>query len=613
MKKLYIHIALGLFSSCVLAQTDSVLLDTIVLSEKRNLWLDNPGHIAEKIEQEGATADKLAQSSAVHIRSAGPGSLVALAYRGMNSNQLNITWEGIRLNSPALGLTDIRLIPSTANGEMQLIPSQSWKEGAGQGAGSLNYAYRSPTNKQLLVSYGVNSLVNQDFSVYHAGRARRTSYFNQVSLKRHLNRYYYEDPTQISRPLKERENNNFNLIDLQGGIEQKWNGIFSSKILYWTQLSEREIPGSVVGANSHAIQQDEAYRFLIINSRKAEDNQQELKFAYLNETVHYQDVNNIDNEHGTESIQINFRHSRILKSCLLDLILFQNFDQANSSSLLDSTKNRNQSEIKLLSKFPIGKYSIAQANFAGIYTNQSGLVPQYKLAFSRDKQLQLGIELGSHYRLPTLNDLYWNPGGNASLQPETGLTSNFYVNDSWQFSQLKLTASVQVYWNIINNWIQWAPVGTASYWSPQNLKKVHARGFEIKFLESGRVGNVQLNAEQGFYLNQSRSKESYSPEIILNKQLIYNPLWQIKSKLALKFKHASLGLAHQYCSSVYYQSGTYKQLQAYQLFHVTYSYKLSQWELGLGINNLLNEQYELQKHFPQVGRSYQFKITYKIN
>ena len=91
-----------------------------------------------------------------------------------------------------------------------------------------------------------------------------------------------------------------------------------------------------------------------------------------------------------------------------------------------------------------------------------------------------------NYHHPTLNDMYWQPGGNPDLSPEEGY-SRVKHQCYWE-TQLRLrsapsaTRAYRVLFAQINNWILWLP-GFKGYWEPVNVAEVRSYGLEYQLGE----------------------------------------------------------------------------------------------------------------------------------
>ena len=85
-----------------------------------------------------------------------------------------------------------------------------------------------------------------------------------------------------------------------------------------------------------------------------------------------------------------------------------------------------------------------------------------------------------NYRFPTLNDLYFLPGGNPDLKNEHGFSYDAGVSfDVGKKGVYKLGGSASWFDSYIDDWIIWLPT-TKGFFSPRNVKKVHAYGVEVK-------------------------------------------------------------------------------------------------------------------------------------
>ena len=57
-------------------------------------------------------ADVLTFNSSIYVKSYGRATLSTVAFRGTSPSHTQVTWNGMRINNPMLGMTDFSLIPS---------------------------------------------------------------------------------------------------------------------------------------------------------------------------------------------------------------------------------------------------------------------------------------------------------------------------------------------------------------------------------------------------------------------------------------------------------------------------------------------------------------------
>ena len=80
---------------------------------------------------------------------------------------------------------------------------------------------------------------------------------------------------------------------------------------------------------------------------------------------------------------------------------------------------------------------------------------------------------GTAFRMPTLNDRFWRPGGNPDLRPERATTADLGL--AWDAGALG--AEVTAFWSATRDQIVWRPQASG-VWSPVNLTRSRALGAE---------------------------------------------------------------------------------------------------------------------------------------
>jgi len=80
-----------------------------------------------------------------------------------------------------------------------------------------------------------------------------------------------------------------------------------------------------------------------------------------------------------------------------------------------------------------------------------------------------------NYRIPTFNDLYWQPGGNLDLVPESSYGLDFGQTFNYKFANLKLNG----FYITTKDLIQWKP-NNSGIWSPINIAEAENYGVEAE-------------------------------------------------------------------------------------------------------------------------------------
>jgi vitamin B12 transporter len=138
-------------------------------------------------------------------------------------------------------------------------------------------------------------------------------------------------------------------------------------------------------------------------------------------------------------------------------------------------------------------------------------------------------------KLPTFNQMYWIPGGNPDLRPESALTAELGLGAASPEHGVRV--DVTGHWADLIDRIIWMPQ-TSSYWAPRNIQHVVSRGVEtsvrVDLPETG-VG-LRFNAQ---YLSAVKANSSFPGDATEGKQIPYTP-WV--SAAATLTWHASGGV-----------------------------------------------------------------------
>jgi iron complex outermembrane receptor protein len=244
---------------------------------------------------------------------------------------------------------------------------------------------------------------------------------------------------------------------------------------------------------------------------------------------------------------------------------------------------------------------------------------------SKRGNIMLKASTSRNFRFPTLNDLYFLPGGNPDLRRESGWTydigMSFAVGKEDVYS---LTGSVNWFDSHVKDWILWLPT-TKGFFSPRNVKDVHAYG-----LEGNGSFNVILGKDWSLALDGTLSwtpsineGEPMSPaDQSVGKQLPYVPEWSSSISGRLLWKRWSLLYKWCYYSKRHTMSSNdislTGRLPEYYMSNVTIergvSLKWAELSLKGAINNLFNEEYlsVLARPMPRINFEFFIGITPKF-
>jgi iron complex outermembrane receptor protein len=241
------------------------------------------------------------------------------------------------------------------------------------------------------------------------------------------------------------------------------------------------------------------------------------------------------------------------------------------------------------------------------------------LRLLKEADLILKASIARNYHLPTLNDLYWQPGGNRSLLPEEGYSLEGGLEYQAVFSGHLLKTELTVYRTDIRNWIIWIP-SYRGYWEPRNIRRVVSSGLEFITQWTGKFRGLDCTCF-GTYA-YTRALNYGDPDIwsehSYGKQLVYIPLHSGNLGIHLALKGFFLRYQYNAYSERFTTSSNdvskrdrlypyfMNDVSAGKHFHIN---ELS-FTTEFKVYNLLNEAYHSILYRPMPGRNYYLTLIF---
>jgi iron complex outermembrane receptor protein len=244
---------------------------------------------------------------------------------------------------------------------------------------------------------------------------------------------------------------------------------------------------------------------------------------------------------------------------------------------------------------------------------------RYHIA-GRQKLYLKGI-LSRNYNLPSLNDLYWVPGGNPDLRPENSINSDLGIEYSTGNEILSASASINLYAAWVEDWIIWKPT-RFRYWEPENVKRVFSRGLESKLGGDLLAGDWLFSLKVNYALTRSTNEgETVSSDGSRGKQLIYIPVHTGNLYINISRNGYYLNWSTNFTGKRYTQPGDVESsfeviLNPYCLqdLYLGKSWKVGRSQVGLQlvIYNLFNVSYQAVLARPMPMRNYAVNLRWEI-
>lgn len=604
------------------SQLKTEVLNPLVMKKVDSLVLET--------KSTSTLSELLIQHSPVFIKTYGPGGVSTASFRGTTASHTLVLWNGFQLNAPSLGQVDFSTIPVFLADDIDLKWGSGTSNNSGGLGGSVNIDSKNTFGKGLILdlkqTYGSFNTWGSFVTAGYCGQ--RVSF--RVKAYRNSSDNDFEFYNSALLPPKKMRQQNADFVDY--GVMPELSVMLKHGILSftsWNQWNNRNLPPimpNVINKNTEEWTRDSFSRNTLSYKLYWPTGNLQLKSAAFFEKQHYfleshpadmpevvvSSINSIND--ATILHQIANVEQHLCASWKLKGKLQWDREEVNSNNY-DDTKRRNMvSSYLAVEGNPFNnadlsvtaRYDIVDAKSMGVFPTAT---------FSYHFPMGLGLTLGySHnYRNPSLNDLYWYPGGNPDLLPENGRTVDLAASYQLSKDNLKLEWRTGVYASKVKNWIQWVPT-SYRYWVPQNVAQVFARGIENHLDFNYKHGNwnysVSGNYVFTFTTDESENAQSYG---ILGKQLIYIPRHHGNLFANLRWTSWDLSYTLEVTGrrSTSYADFYAFDLPSYVLHHLALGKQWGKFRCELRCNNLTNKDYQNVLWRPMPGRSFEMMINYK--
>ena len=384
--------------------TATILAEGLEYSENRTL-VDSTIHGLSDV------ATYLQKDSRFQIRQYAPGSVSTLHLGGANSAQSRILWEGIDISSMASGVVDLSLVPSV------LLSKQAVSTGANAALGNesgmiggLDLGWNAASKSFFSTAFGANSIGMRSFVVQNGGEFSGVRYRSFIKTEQSDNAYPYSLGNN-EFTMSGMEYSTLTLLQrYQGKVGRvRWNTNI------WYTEGNKNSRGSVLTAGNRNHLEDRIVRGLM----SAQKRDLKATLFYGKEWQSYTDTVSFLNLRDTNTYdQLSLRLAKDAKNYTTSLVAA--YVQGAGTSRNATMAQLNASHVHKLGKAisVAGKLSYwnnivvggAQLNWAG--KNTAG---------------KHHITAGTFYRLPTINELFWTPGGNPDLLSERSYGAKYSV------------------------------------------------------------------------------------------------------------------------------------------------------------------------------------------
>ena len=600
---------------------------------RANLVPDNKGYKKVTFDslilvpyREGDLSAILSQISTIFIKQYSPGSLATTSFRGTTANHTQVEWNGISMNSPMLGQSDLTQIPVSAFDQIEVLyGAAGLTRTSGAFGGVVNLVTNPDWNNRIHASLGqtIASFSNYTTLGEFVGGSSSFQSHTRLNYTSALNDFpYYNDNT--GETVKQHD-----AKVLQYGItEEAFWKIRDKHILgahIWYSYDNRDIAPQVVGFYYGKNLLAKTLRSILEYKLVEKSWNLWIKTCLVNQFMNYRDEGttlNQDHRYNSWLTSARFNYSGV-KNLTIKPGLDYNYEYVKSDDY-NGIKTRNTLGFYFESEYDFNKHVKTTLILREDYLDGAFMpfIPSLGVEYKPFNRINLYFNANAsrNYRYPTLNDLYWNPGGDPNLRPEydNGIEGGITYNFPSKTSNFFIETAVSGYYSWMHDMIVWSPIpSNPSIWEPQNVSEVNARGVETSLNIKWKIRKLQITMSNNYTFCKSTNEKTTSPEdLSLGKQLIYIPENTYNGTMNLNCWNFTLGYNLAYVDKRYTSSDNQSYMPGYSLSNIILgkSFHLNNFVLSLlaKVNNLFNLDYQSVKNMPMPGINYSLTAKFEF-
>lgn len=609
-------------------------------------------------------ADVLGFNSSVFVKTSGRATLSTVAFRGTAPSHTAVTWNGLPVNSPAMGLTDFSMLPSYLIDGASLLHGASSLTRTSAGMGGMVDLSTSATeieegfNAQYVQGVGSFSTLDEFLKLTYGND--RWKFSTRAVLSTSENDFSF-----VNKDRKEFiYDENLNIIDSYYPNDKNRNGNYSDfhilqQIYYtapkqhniglqvWYTGSERHVPLNTVdyvdSRDYIKKQRDNIIRAVASWQHRANKMTFNARAGYVHQWNAYDYA--IERSEGVMTHSITSRtkvntfygdgdwnwtptgNVYLSANVSVKHDNVSTIDHAALAGVKSYDKSRCDIGAAISARWQattrLGVSAVIRQDIAGdnIDAPTPALFADYVVYRPANVTIKGSIARNHHFA--SLNDLYFLPGGNPDLKAEHGWSYDFGASMNKAIgSNSSLSASVNWYDSYIKDWILWLPT-FKGFFQAQNIRNVHAYGIESNIglsTKFNRYWTLDINANMAWTASINDSEPVSPNDKSAGKQLPYVPKLSAALTGHITWKLWALQYKWCYYSKRYTMSSNDETISGYLPRYFMSNLSIErriplrtlQLTAKLAINNLFDADYQTIMSHPMPGTNFEFFISLEI-
>lgn len=440
-----------------------------------------------ELDETAATsvADALEARAPLHVRRYGPSGLATVTVRGSTASQALVLLDGQRLSSPQLGQVDLSLLPAALLESVEVLSGPaSGLYGSDALGGVVHLRTPRPGDGAARLTTEAGPWGERRASALASGDVGPVRALVAAEVGEAEDDYSYADRTRIGAPRVTRAGWDSRRAGVVATVRAE-GAAGAAGLSLWAADAERGLGGTeAVGAR----QWDRLVRLGATAERSAPWGRVEAAASVQRSRLRYANpypapadrTNGLDETGRTAVAHLDLRAATDRwAGWTWTGALAAGLGRAAHPSLTAAAEDgfvgaalSGVGGTRRVTLFPTLRADLYAP--AGGH-RQLALSPQLGLNVrpTGADALRLKANAGRAFRMPTLNDRFWLPGGNPGLRPERGWSTD--AGAVWSGRGVLVEATGFASWT--RDQIVWAPTA-AGFWAPSNVARTRSVGIE---------------------------------------------------------------------------------------------------------------------------------------
>lgn len=551
--------------------------------------------------------DLLQETSPIFVRQYGAGMLASPSFRGTSPGHTALFWNGVPINSISLGQSDLSILPVQATDRVEVQFGSSGALFGNEAIGGSVHLSTTTIKKE-----GLQGAFSQTIGSFGLNQTSMTAAYGNPTLRFQTKGYLQDQPNtfryrDISRVGGPWERQAHAAFKQQGVLQDIWwqaSPHTQVKASFWWNQAQREIQ-PLIGSSTQDRQADESFRAVIDYKYQKKSSVWKLKGAWV---ADHQQFNAQTNQTSQGLLGLDWELPSA-RNLALRAGVRGTWMNANLSTYT-ATEQRWEAYQSL--GWQEGEHISVSLNLRQLaYPKElvpflPGLGLDWRIFEGDRTSLHLKTAWGLGLKIPTLNDRFWEPGGNPNLQPEKSQNAEM----GFQLKQIRTFSwshRLTYYRMQVEDWIIWLPKG--NFWSPENIREVHNQGLEYQGESSWTTGHITWQANLAYTYSSTRDLAQDG-----SQQLPYSPKHQGNAGLQVKGDDFAFDLSGFYVGQRSIASGESRILKGFALGNLGLTFSGAKWKslqlpLRFQVLNIFNQSYQVLYLRAMPGRSYQLNLT----